>query len=176
MPEQAKKHTLDILAEKVFGSILVVFSLLITLIITGAALARYVFKFNFVGYDEFVVILAFWFYFTGAAYGAYNNSHVSADLVDAYAPEGTGKRVLHVARWFLTSAACGLFVYYGFNYIKFSFMGPLGNFQFQPKSMTWRIPHWVAHAGIFFGLILMEVYFLRNLAQSVKALYRGDKA
>jgi TRAP-type C4-dicarboxylate transport system permease small subunit len=176
MPEQAGKNILDKLAERVFGAILAVFSLLITLIITGAASARYLFKVNFVGYDEFVVLLAFWFYFIGAAYGAYNNTHVTADVVDAYFPEGPAKRVLTCVRWLVTSLACGLFVYYGFNYFKFSFLGPLGNFQFQPKSMTWRIPHWIAHAGIFSGLIFMELYFIRNFFRSVGALHRGDKA
>jgi TRAP-type C4-dicarboxylate transport system permease small subunit len=160
----------------VLSVLIVVNSLAVTLVITGAALARYIFKVNFNGYDEIAVLLAFWLYFSGAAYGAYNNSHVSADVIDAYCPESTTKRILTVLRWLITSCACGLFVYYGFDYVKFSFMGPLGNFQFLPKSMVWRIPFWTSQSAIFVGLILMEIYFVRNLIQSARALFRRREA
>lgn len=175
MPEQPGRNIFDRVVVGVFSFVIAVNSILITLIIVGAAATRYILKINFVGYDEIAVLVAFWFYFTGAAYGAYNNSHVTADVIDAYFPEGTAKRVLTFARWLLTSLACGLFVFYGYNYFKFSFVGPLGNFLFQPKSMTWRIPLWTSHASIFLGLVFMEIYFIRNLAQSVRALAAGDR-
>jgi TRAP-type C4-dicarboxylate transport system permease small subunit len=176
MPEQTGINRFDKIVTGAFSIIIVVNSLLITLIIVAAAASRYIFKINFIGYDEIAVIVAFWFYFIGAAYGAYNNSHVTADVVDAYLPQGALKRTLTLIRWLATSLACGLFVYYGYNYFMFSFKGPLGNFQFQPKSMTWRIPLWITHSGIFIGLIFMEIYFLRNLARSAKDFIRGDKA
>ncbi|MDR3255981.1 MAG: TRAP transporter small permease subunit [Synergistaceae bacterium] len=175
MTEQPRGNTFDKIAVGAFSTIIVITSLSITFIITSAAATRYIFKINFVGYDEIAVLVAFWFYFTGAAYGAFNNSHVSADVVDAYFPEGAAKRTLAFARWLVTSIACGLFVYYGYRYFMFSFVGPLGNFQFLPKSMTWRIPLWTTHISIFLGLIFMEVYFIRNLAISAKALVAGRK-
>jgi TRAP-type C4-dicarboxylate transport system permease small subunit len=176
MADEAGKNLFDRIVVGAFSIVLVVNSLALTLIITGAALSRYVFKVNFTGYDEIVVIVAFWFYFMGSAYGSYNNSHVTADLVDAYFPEGTGKRVMHVIRWFVTSAACGLFAYYGYRYFMFSFKGPLGTFIMQPKTMIWRIPHWIAHLSIFSGLVLMEYYFLRNLLQSIRLLVSKGEA
>ncbi|MDR3075693.1 MAG: TRAP transporter small permease [Synergistaceae bacterium] len=176
MPENNKRNMFDRIAIGAFSVILVVNSLAVTLIITGAALARYVFKFNFNGYDEITVVVAFWFYFIGSAYGAYNNSHVSADVIDAYFPENTAKRVITLLRWVVTSAACGLFVYYGFNYVKFSFMGPLGTFKMIPKSMVWRIPLWISQSAIFTGLIFMEIYFIRNAVISAAALFRRLEA
>ncbi|MDR3353654.1 MAG: TRAP transporter small permease [Synergistaceae bacterium] len=175
MPEQPERNTFDKVVISIFSFVIAVNSILITLIIAGAAATRYILKINFIGYDEIAVLVAFWFYFTGAAYGAYNNSHVTADVIDAYFLEGASKRVLTFVRWLLTCLACGLFVYYGYSYFKFSFVGPLGNFQFQPKSMTWRIPLWTSHASIFFGLIFMEIYFIRNLVQSARALIAGDR-
>jgi len=176
MPEQPMRNAFDKIVVGAFSIVIVVNSLLITLIITGAAVTRYILKINFIGYDELAVLVAFWFYFTGAAYGAYNNSHVTADVIDAYFPDGAAKRALTFARWLVTSAACGLFVYYGYRYFMFSFVGPLGNFEFQPKSMTWRIPLWTTHISIFLGLIFMELYFIRNLALSAKALASGRNA
>jgi TRAP-type C4-dicarboxylate transport system permease small subunit len=176
MSEAPVMNKFDKVAVGFFQIVLFVGSLSITLVIMAAALARYIFKFNLVGYDEIVVVLSFWFYFMGAAYGAYNNSHVSADVIDAYVPEGALKKFMTVLRWLFTCIACGIFVYYGYNYLKFSFMGPLGNFQFLPKSMIWRIPLWIGQSAISIGLVLMEYYFLRNLVISIKALVRGNKA
>jgi TRAP-type C4-dicarboxylate transport system permease small subunit len=176
MLEQPQQNMFDKIIVKIFSIVIVVNSLLITLIITGAAASRYVFKINFKGYDEIAVLVAFWLYFIGAAYGSYNNSHVSADVIDAYFPDGRAKKILTCLRWLITSLACGLFVYYGYKYFLFSFLGPLGNFQFQPKSMTWRIPLWTSHLSVFLGLIFMEVYFVRNLVLSAKALSGRDKA
>ncbi|MDR3165015.1 MAG: TRAP transporter small permease [Synergistaceae bacterium] len=176
MGEAFKKNILDKVLVGFFSLILVINSLAMTLMITCAALARYVFKFNFYGYDEIVVLIAFWMYFMGAAYGAYNNTHVTADIIDAYFPPGVARKILTFLRWLITSVACGLFVYYGYGYIKFSFMGPLENFMAIPKSMVWRIPLWTSHAAIFFGLIFMEIYFLRNLVLSADALFRRREA
>lgn len=160
-----------------FSLVVGINSILLTLVIAGAAAARYVFKTNFYGYEEIAVLIAFWFYFMGAAYGSYNNTHVSADVVDAYFPENTMKRILTVVRHLVTVGVCGLFVFFGFEFFDFSFRGPLGNFQFLPTSMVWRIPFWTSRAAIFSGLIFMEVYFIRNLVLSIKALVKGgDKA
>jgi len=176
MPDGHKKNLFDRIIVGFFSVVLVITSLAMTCIITGAALARYIFKVNFYGYDEIAVLVAFWLYFMGAAYGAYNNSHVTADIIDAYFPEGLTRKVLTLLRWLITSVACGLFVYYGFGYFKFSFMGPLGNYNFLPKSMVWRIPLWTSHAAIFSGLIFMEIYFLRNLVLSARVLFRRREA
>lgn len=155
----------------VFSAVIALGSIGLTLIIAGAAAARYVFKTNFYGYEEIAVLVAFWLYFTGAAYGAYNNTHVSADVVDAYFPESQAKRVLTFLRWLITVGVCGLFTCYGFDFFEFGFVGPLGNFQFLPTSMVWRIPLWTSYSAIFAGLIFMEIYFFRNLIISAKALF-----
>jgi TRAP-type C4-dicarboxylate transport system permease small subunit len=176
MPDEAKRNLFDKIMVGAFSVILVVNSLLMTLLITGAAVCRYVLKINFIGYDEIAVLIAFWLYFMGSAYGAYNNSHVTADIVNAYFPDNFARRVLQVLRWLVTCVACGLFVYYGFDYFKFSFAGPLGNYTFKPTSMIWRIPIWTSHAGIFAGLIFMEIYFVRNLVNSLITLRRRREA
>ena len=158
-----------------FSVVLAANALILTLVICGAAASRYLFKINFYGYDEIVILLAFWFYFIGAAYGSYNNTHVSADVVDAYCKEGPTKRVLTFVRHLITAGICGVYMYFGYNFFMFGFAGPLGNFTFQPKSMVWRIPLWTSYSAIFVGLIFMEIYFLRNLVLSTKALFGGGK-
>ena len=170
---QKPRNAFDRIVVGGFSIVLAVNALVLTLIICGAASARYLFKINFYGYDEIAILLAFWFYFIGAAYGSYNNTHVTADVVDAYLPEGFAKRVLTFVRHLITASICGTFVYFGYNFFMFGFAGPLGNFTFQPKSMVWRIPLWTSYSAIFIGLIFMEIYFLRNVVLSAKALFAG---
>jgi TRAP-type C4-dicarboxylate transport system permease small subunit len=170
MSNEAERNIFDKIIVGAFTIIIGVNSLLITLIIAGAAASRYIFKVNFYGYEEIAVLVAFWFYFMGAAYGSYNNTHVSADIIDAYLPECKMKRWLTFVRHLITCAVCGLFVCYGYEFFRFGFVGPLGNFQFKPTSMVWRIPLWTSYSAIFVGLIFMEVYFIRNLVLSVRAL------
>lgn len=160
---------------RAFSVVIVVNSLLMTLIIAGAAAARYIFKSNFYGYEEIAVLVAFWLYFIGAAYGSYNNTHVSADIVDAYFKDGPAKRLLTLARNVVALSVCGLFTYFAFGFFEFGFMGPLGTGEFKPTSMVWRIPLWTSYAAILTGLVFMEGYFLRDFVRSVKALMKGDK-
>lgn len=171
-----RRNPFDRIIVGVFSVVIALGSLALTCIIAGAAAARYVFKSNFYGYEEIAVLVAFWLYFAGAAYGAYNNTHVSADVVDAYFPESKTKRLLTFVRCLITVSVCGLFTYYGYDFFKFGFVGPLGNFQFQPTSMVWRIPLWTSYSAIFVGLIFMEVYFIRNLILSAKALFGGGNS
>lgn len=174
--EKKPKNKFDRILVGGFSIVLAANSLLLTLIIVGAAASRYVFKVNFYGYDEIAVLVAFWLYFIGAGYGSYNNTHVSADVVDAYMPEGTMKKFFALLRHLITVGVCGLFMYYGYAFFMFGFAGPLGNFTFQPKSMVWRIPLWTSYGAISAGLVFMEIYFARNLVQSAKALFSKEAA
>lgn len=167
------KNRFDKIVVGFFSAVIILGSFGITCIIAGAAAARYIFKTNFYGYEEIAVLVAFWFYFIGAAYGSYNNTHVSADIVDAYFPESLTKRALTFTRCVITFSACGLFTYYAYGFFEFGFLGPLGNFQFQPTSMVWRIPLWTSYSAIFVGLIFMEIYFFRNLVLSAVALFKN---
>lgn len=165
------KTLFDKIVVRALSAMIAVTSLAMTCVLAGAAASRRVFEINFSGYDEIAIVIGFWLYFMGAAYGAYNNTHVSADVVDAYFPESTTKRILTFLRCLITVCVCGLFTYYGFGFFEFGFVGPLGNYTFKPTSMVWRIPLWTSYLAIFAGLILMEIYFLRNLVLSVMALF-----
>lgn len=166
------RNPFDKIVVGLFSAVLILGSLGMTCIIAGAATARYLFKTNFYGYEEIAVLVAFWSYFIGAAYGSYNKTHVSADIVDAYFPDGFTKRVLTFVRCAVTFCICGLFTYYAYGFFEFGFVGPLGNFQFQPTSMVWRIPLWTSYSAILVGLIFMEVYFFRDVVLSFAALQR----
>lgn len=147
-------------------------SVLLTLVICSVTFFRYVIKGDLYGYEEWVTLFAFWLYFMGAALGAYNRTHVSADLVNAYLEEGLLKRLLIVLRNLITVGVCLLFTWYGYQFFWFGYAGPLGTGIAIPKTTVWRIGFWVGYLSVFLGLAFMSYYFLRDLILSILSLFR----
>lgn len=145
-------------------------SVILTLIICAATFFRYVVKGDLYGYEEWVKLFAFWLYFTGAAIGAYNRTHVSADLVHAYLPEGKLKDFMVFLRNLVTVGVSLLFTWYGYQFFMFGFEGPLGTGIAIPKTTVWRISFWIGYLSVFLGLAIMSLYFIRDLLHSTRAL------
>ncbi len=144
----------------------------LTLIICAATFFRYVLKGDLYGYEEWVKLLAFWLYFLGAAIGAYNGTHVSADLVKAYLPEGRMKAFFAVLKSLITVIVACAFTWYGYEFFMFGFQGPLGTGIAIPKTTVWRIPFWVGYLSVFLGLFFMAVYFTRDLIRNMRRFFR----
>ncbi len=145
-------------------------SILLTLIICAVTIFRYVIKGDLYGYEEWVKLFAFWLYFMGAAIGAYNRTHVSADLVNAYLKKGKLKDFLVFLRWAVTVGVCLLFTWYGYKFFFFGYAGPLGTGIAIPKTTVWRIPFWTGYLAVFLGLVFMSFYFIRDLLISAGIL------
>lgn len=155
---------------------------LLTVIICAAAFFRYILEGDLTGYEEWVKIFAFWLYFSAAAIGAYNRTHVSADLVQAYVPDGRLKDFLVFLKDVITVGVCLLFTWYGLKFFEFGFMGPLGSFMDPlgpriaiPTTNVWRIPLWAGYLSVFLGLIFMTYYFTRDLFMSTRTLLLGRR-
>lgn len=175
-PEQRRPtNFFDKISVSVFSIICFVMSMLLMLIISAAAVMRYILKIDLYGYEEWVKIFAFWLYFIGAGFGAFAGTHVSADLVQSYLPEGWLKRFLLFLRTAITVGVTLLFTWYGWDFFWFAFVGPLGTGVAIPKTVAWRIPLWTAYLSIFLGLLYMSYYFLRDMLKAGKALFSGGK-
>ncbi len=148
-------------------------SFVLTLLIVLATFLRYVLKVDLYGYEEWVKLFAFWLYFSGAALGAFNRTHVSADLVQSYVPAGVLKLFLVFLKNLVTTLVSGLFVWYGFEFFWFGFRGPLGTGVALPMTTAWRIPFWTSYLAVFLGLIFMFLYFARDLWQSAIEFFAG---
>lgn len=154
----------------------------LTVVICAAAFFRYILDGDLTGYEEWVKIFAFWLYFSAAAIGAYNRTHVSADLVQAYVPDGRLKDFLVFLKDVITVGVCLLFAWYGIKFFEFGFMGPLGSFMDPlgpriavPTTNVWRIPLWVGYLSVLLGLVFMAYYFMRDLFMSTSTLLLGRK-
>ena len=163
------KITTNLFAVVSFGM-----SMLLTVIICAATILRYCFEIDLFGYEEWIKVFAFWLYFMGAAYGAFEGTHISADLVQSYMKPGLCRRLLLVLRNVITFGISCLFVWYGWNYFKFDLMGPLSDGRFTAKSVLWGIPAWCSSIAIFTGLFFMAWYFGADLLRSLKAAAKGS--
>lgn len=148
-------------------------TVLLTVVICAAAFFRYILNGDLTGYEEWVKIFAFWLYFSAAAVGAYNRTHVSADLVQAYVPDGRFKDFLVFLKDLITVGVCLLFTYYGYEFFMFGYAGPLGTGIAIPKTSVWRISLWIGYLSVFLGLIFMSYYFTRDLFMSTVTLITG---
>lgn len=171
----APKNFIDRIVINSFSIVCFSCSILLTLIICVATFFRYILEGNLYGYEEWVKFLAFWLYFIGAAVGAYNRTHVSADLVNAYLKDGKLKDFLIVVRNFITVCVAALFAYYGYEFFMFGFKGPLGTGIAIPQTSVWRIPFWVGYLSVFLGLVFMVYYFARDFILSLRELFRRKK-
>lgn len=169
------KNIFDRIIINSFSVICFLCATILTLIICVATFFRYILEGNLYGYEEWVKIIAFWLYFIGAAIGAYNRTHVSADLVNAYLPDGTLKKFLIVVRNFITVCVALLFTWYGYDFFMFGFRGPLGTGIAIPMTSVWRIPMWIGYLSVFLGLLFMVYYFARDLVISLRDLFGGEK-
>ena len=156
-----------------FSAVCVVSSLLLAVVISAAAFTRYIIGGDLYGFEEWVKLLAFWLYFMGGAYGAYNDTHVSADVIDSYMKEGTFKRLVVVIRNVITVGVSLLFTWYGYDFFMFGFMGPLGTGIAIPQTTIWQIPLWTSYLAIFLGLIFMTYYFSVRLFRNLRLLIKG---
>ncbi len=147
-----QKNILDNFILKQLSIICFTSSILLTVIICAVTFCRYVLKSDLFGYEEVVKLIAFWLYFMGAAAGAYNRTHVSADLVNAYLEDGRLKSSLIIIRNFVTVAVCLLFTGYCYHFFVFGYVGPVGLAQGKAmESVEWMK---LAAFGLYFATII----------------------
>ena len=170
-PVHAPKNFFDRITVNGFSIVCFSTSLILTIIICAATFFRYVVKGDLYGYEEWVKLFAFWLYFMGAAIGAYNRTHVSADLVHVYCPKGKLKDFLVFLKDLITVGVSLLFAWYAYEFFMFGFKGPLGTGIAIPKTTVWRISFWVGYLSVFLGITFMAYYFARDLVHSTRTLF-----
>ena len=139
-------------------------------------LLRNFIKTSLFGTSELAILSSWWFYLIGASVGAWERSHVKADILLVFA-----KRIPHrmaqirVVSSLLSLSLCAVATSWAFIYIDRAF--DLGRVSFYL-----RIPMVYAQFPILIGLILMSFYFLVQLVDHVLQLtgkrpieaYMGD--
>ena len=139
---------------------LVVSACLVTLITFAAVIARAM-NVNSLGYEEILIICAFWLYMLGAAYGSYENSHITADIIVVMMPEGLKKSLIALLRNILTLVLGVIFLLWALQLFQWTV-------EMQSKTPVWRIPVTVAQSSLLFGLSIVTFYNIVYLYDETK--------
>lgn len=145
-----------------FGLILT--SIMVTVITFGSVVMREL-NFNFLGYEEILIIFAFWLYMIGAAYGSYERSHITADIIVIMMPESLAKSIINILRNALTVVLGIIFLLWALQLVGWTV-------EMQTKTPVWRIPVTVAQSSILFGLTVASFYHLVYLYDEIKVFVK----
>lgn len=139
---------------------LVVSSVLVTLITFAAVITRAL-NINFLGYEEVLIICAFWLYMLGTAYGSFEDSHIKADVIVVMMPEGRTKSLVAMIRNTLTLVLGIIFLLWALQLFQWTII-------MENKTPVWRIPMTVSQSSLLFGLTVATFYNAVYLYDEIK--------
>lgn len=139
---------------------LIVSSILVTLITFGSVVLREL-NMNFLGYEEILIICAFWLYMLGTAYGSYEKSHITADIIVIMMPESFLKSIIALIRNTLTVVLGIIFLLWALQLVQWTI-------EMENVTPVWRIPYTVSQSSILFGLGVATFYHLVYLYDEIK--------
>ncbi|SEM74282.1 TRAP-type C4-dicarboxylate transport system, small permease component [Mesobacillus persicus] len=142
---------------------LIVSNILVTLIAFAAVIARSL-DYNLLGYEEILIICAFWLYMLGSAYGSYERSHIKADIIVIMMKEGLLKDILSLVRDTLSVFLGIVFFLWAIQLFQWNLI----NDQATP---VWRIPVIVGQSSLLFGLGVGSFFHLVYLYDGIKRFY-----
>jgi len=131
-----------------------------TLIVGGACILR-VFNINFAGFEELLILVVMWLYFVGCAYGTYEKSQITADIVEIMMKECFVKEVVRLIRSIVTFVLGVIFMFWAYMLVSWTF-------EMDTRTPAYRIPVVVGQASVLVGLILVTFYNAVHLYDDVK--------
>lgn len=135
--------------------------LVVGLISYGAAL-RYLFKADFFGLEDIILVVSFWMYFIGGAYASYDKSHISAEVIPTYIKNKRTRSIVVLLASLITTILSWLLTYWGF-------LLTLWGIEMFAKTPALGIPYVIPQGAIFIGLALMSFYFTVYLIEDFRS-------
>ena len=145
--------------------LMVVAAVPLILLIFAQVWLRYVFQLPLLWVEEVAITPAFWVYMTGAAYAAYDKSHIRIGILDIAIKSARRRLTWKFVASAITLGLATLFLVWGFNF----FMEDL---QAGPQTATLRYPLIYARSSFFLSAgILGFVYFLVDTVDVTRQLF-----
>lgn len=146
-------------------TLMVVAAVPLILLVFAQVWLRYVFQLPLLWVEEVAITPAFWMYMTGAAYAAYDKSHIRIGVLEIAIKNA---RRLLTARFIastITLCLALLFMWWGFNFF-------VGDIQSGPQTATLRYPLVYARCSFFLSAgILGGLYFLVDTIDLARQLF-----
>jgi TRAP-type C4-dicarboxylate transport system permease small subunit len=134
-----------------------------TLVVGGAMILRETIGVNFIGFEEILIIVAYWLYMIGCGHGSYEKSQITADIISVMMPECLGKDIILFARDVIGTALAIVFMVWAYNFAVWAIVNDL-------RTPVFRIPMVLGQGTVFLGMVLVTFYNVVYLYDDVKAL------
>ena len=132
----------------------------VTVLIFIEVMLRYVFGSPLFGVEELITMIAMWMYFLGAAYGAYERSHIKAELIHLWFKEPRSLAVINSIGSLITVVLSLIMVSWSYPYF-------VWGIQEGEMSQALLLPMVLSQSAVFFGAILMSIYFIAELVDNI---------
>lgn len=154
---------IDTVLVKIQEYIVIVTGIAICLLITAAAVMRYVFKMDFYGSEEYIMYVAFWLYFIGSSLAARDDSHINADMIGSFAKSDQTKRIFAVVRQAISLVISLITTAWAFQYI-------MRSVRLNPTTAVLKAPLVLMQVPILISFALMDVYIAYHLIKAIGTL------
>jgi C4-dicarboxylate transporter DctQ subunit len=147
------------LFEKIVISVVI---LIIPIGMAFEAFSRLVLQSTPTGLEEFILLVAAYGYFIGAAHASRTRKHITVTILDVIKLSDRVKHYLSIFSTFLCFVLPLVFSYYAVDYV--IFLAKQG-----VMLVPFRWPIWVMMVAMPIGLITLGMYELRNLIQTIRS-------
>ncbi len=139
-------------------------SLIMAFVFFFVVILRYLFEADLFAYEEWVLMIAFWVYFLGAAMGSYENTHVKADFLISLIDNVRTKWIVINATLFIEVLICCVLTWWGWLML-FEEIDAYPNWQ---ATTGLELPFFIPKLGIFLGFVLMTFYTALHLYSGLR--------
>ena len=145
---------------------MVISTVSVVLMLGVVVVARYVLHVNVLGYDEIILVGAYWMYFIGASYAMWEESHIRADMLGAVLSPRHNLILGIVVK--IIQVILGLpLIYLAYEMLAF-------DLQTKPSTIDWGIPYLIPQSAIFFGYIVMTFYSFVYVMRDIHRLKESE--
>lgn len=140
--------------------IMVVGGSVVGILIFTEVFLRYVLGSPLFGIEELILFIGIWLYFMGASYGAFERTHIKAELINIWCKGERSLAILRTISGIFTVALSVILVTWTYPY--FSWELARGG-----TSQALLLPKIICQSAIFFGSLLMAFYFIAELIDNI---------
>ena len=140
--------------------IMVVGGCVVGVLIFVEVFLRYVLGSPLFGVEELILFIAIWLYFIGAAYGAYERTHIKAELIHLWFTSSRSQAIIRSITGVIT-------VFLAVTMLTWSYPYFVWGLTRGATSQALLLPMVLCQSAIFFGSILMCLYFTTEFIDNI---------
>jgi TRAP-type C4-dicarboxylate transport system permease small subunit len=135
----------------------------VTLLIMAGALMRYIFKIDFYGSEEIILMIGFWLFFVGSISAARSKSHLNANMVSVFTRNERAVNIAALVKDILSLVICCLAIKWCYDYWSWTFA-------LNPRTSVHKLPYYIQQFPMCVSFQMWGLYLIRDCCNSVLAV------